>query len=123
MSMTQTQGTRIDYATVRPGMTVTTYSGRPIRVTAVRHVVRLLSEGRGWKSTVVLSGWLERARAPFEYVEHCYQLPERRTELLHDDPKVKHARFWASVDDDAAMRRTTHDYSARLIELNTNIRI
>lgn len=114
---------RIEYAAVRPGMTVTTYSGRPIRVTAVRHVTRLLGEGRGWTRTVVLSGWLERARAPFEYVEHCYQLPERRTEVLRDDVDAKTRRFWASVDDDAAMRRTTHSYSPRLVQLDTNIRV
>ena len=120
--MTQAR-TRITYAEVRPGMTVTTYSGQPIQVTEVRHLVRLLGEGRGWTRTVELTGWLERARAPFDYVEHCYQLPERRTELIDDDAEAKKRRFWASVDDDAAIMRTTHDYSRRLVELDLNIRI
>jgi hypothetical protein len=119
--MTTTQATteRIEFGRVRPGMVVTTYSGRPIEVTAVRHVVRKLGEGRGWTATVVLSGWFQG-----RYVDACYQLPDRRTDLLRDDAQAKAARFWASVDDDdAAMMRTTHDYSGRLVTLNTNIRL
>lgn len=112
---------RIDYAAVRPGMTVTTYSGRPIVITAARHVVRNLNEGRGWQLVIVLSGWAERACAPFEYVERCYQLPGRRTHVLNVDHRVMNTRVLDSYDD--VMARRTHSYSPRLIELNTNIRV
>lgn len=115
-----TQTTRTEYAKVRSGMTVTTYSGQPIRVTAARHVVRLIA-GRAVPA-VGLSGWAERAQAPFEYIEYCYQLPHRRTELLADTGTKR--RFWATFDmDDAAMHRTAHSYSPRYLELDLNIRI
>lgn len=113
--------TRIDYAAVHPGMTVTTYSGRPIGVTEVRHLTLLLGEGRGWTRTVELTGWLERARAPFQYVEHCYQLPERRAEVLKIDFKVGNRRLIDSYDD--VLTRTNHSYSRRYVELITNIRV
>ena len=122
LSMTQTESSRIEYSQVRPGMTVQTYSGRPIEVTEVRHVVRKLGEGRGWTATVELSGWL-RDWSGGQYVEHCYQLPNRSTRVERDAADAKHARFWASVDDDAAMHRTIHDYSRRFVMLDLNIRI
>lgn len=116
--MTNTETTRITYGAVRPGMVVRTYSGQPIEVTEVRHLTRDLGEGRGWTATVELSG-----RCAGRYVEHCFQLPDRRTDLVRDDAAAKAARFWASVDDDAAMMRTTHTYSRRYVTLHTSIRL
>lgn len=122
MGMTQTQTTtRTEYATVRPGMTVTTYSGEPIEVTAVRFVLRLLDMDRGWTPTVVLSGRVGWWAGDMRHVENCYQLPHGRTRLIDD--KGAQNRFWVTIDDDAAMHRTAHNYSTRYVELDTNIRI
>lgn len=114
--MTQTQTPRIDYAAVRPGMTVQTYSGAPIEVTAVRHLVRRLGEGRGWTRTVALSGWFGG-----RYVENCYQLPERRTGVLHVDHGAMNLRTLDTYD--AVLARRTHSYSTRYLTLDLNIRI
>jgi hypothetical protein len=124
MSMTQTTKpeSRINWSQVRPGMTVRAYDGTPIEVTAIRHTVRLLDLGRGWVRTVQVSGWYGWS-GDSRYTEACFQLPERSTHLLRDDAKAKAARFWASVDDDAAIMRSAHSYSTRLLELDTCIRI